>query len=122
MSYLDIGHIIFIMNDGNEMTSMFSKFGGSFLPTVVKRVLAENPKLWDYELELCGKMFAGMVGSKPWTDSYGIGTYKYPLDPENGVLAYHNPHIIIDCALQTVQIGSKTYSFMGYVSNESGIE
>ena len=102
----DRGNIVIKQEDGNQIY-LYTHWGGYSLPVVLQNALKRGKHRWDNEPYLARIIFCEMVkGYEMDLTGFGISTYE--CDNEH-------PHLIVDCATQTVTIDGQSLSFADYV-------
>jgi len=102
----DRGNIVIRERNGGEIY-LYTHWGGSSLPLVLRSALDRSRDRWDDESYLARIIFSEMIaGDVHGTTGYGISTYRVD---EN------HPDIVVDIAAQRVRMGVLSRSFDEYV-------
>lgn len=87
---------------------LYSHWGGSELPQILQQALKRGDDRWTDEAYLTRIIFCEMVQDE-LMDTTGYGIAVSPPDNEHDI-------IYVDCKMQTVTIGDKSWSFHSYIN------
>lgn len=99
-----------IIQEGSDKIVLYTHWGGSELPDVVRDSLLRGKERWDDAPYLSRIIFCDMIKDRE-RGLTGFGIWSSEMDSEY-------PDVYVDVGNQTVSIGEEKKSFAQYVSEE----